>query len=242
MEYLANFQHYREGLGLRLKNTDVYDTLPFHRSVQSDGGWRLKRYDVSLLERLMPNDIALDILDLGAWNGWLSNVLAQKGHRPLAADYFVDGFDGLGAVQHYHNTFPALVMDVEDLHIIDMDFDAIVLNRGFAYLGQRTRTINTLKALLRSGGFLLLTGITVYRWPGIKMKRVSKERADFVARYGKDLFNKDCKGHHDMEDVRWLQNQGFQVSGYPELWKQNSAANVLAWRPWYGYALWRKQV
>ena len=61
---------------------------------------------------------ALDILDIGAGNGWLSNRLAQKGHRPVAVDIFTDGLDGLGAARHYGMSFPLVEAEFDRLPFV----------------------------------------------------------------------------------------------------------------------------
>ena len=47
----------------------------------------------------------LNILDLGAGNGWMSYRLALRGHLPVAVDLLSSELDGLAAATHYHKKF-----------------------------------------------------------------------------------------------------------------------------------------
>ena len=79
----------------------------------------------------------LKILDLGAWNGWLSNQLSSDGHELVTAiDYFLHERDGLAAKKYYPNEFLAIQMDLEDLSILPYNYDIIIINRGFTLFCQ----------------------------------------------------------------------------------------------------------
>lgn len=51
---------------------------------------------------------ALDVLDLGAGNGWLSARLAARGHRCVATDLRLDDVDGLAAAAPFARRLPRM--------------------------------------------------------------------------------------------------------------------------------------
>src|SRR6266496_969479 len=72
-KFLCEYMKIRRAEGRGSQDPAYYRALPFHH----DSQWRIRAATYQYLEsRLLP-ERALDILDLGAGNGWLSNRLAQ---------------------------------------------------------------------------------------------------------------------------------------------------------------------
>jgi 2-polyprenyl-3-methyl-5-hydroxy-6-metoxy-1,4-benzoquinol methylase len=91
--YLTRFEETRkeeksgEGLG-----KELYPSLPFGTKGFE---WTYRQQSLEILERLISKYSKADVLEVGSWNGWLSNRLAAPGHNVLATDYFSDKTNGL---------------------------------------------------------------------------------------------------------------------------------------------------
>ena len=103
-EWENKFQNYRKNEGLRIEDTTVYDRLPYVSDAEYEGNWKAKRQDLLLIEGILNRKKNLEVVDFGAWNGWLSHHLSAWGHNVFAFAYFSDEFDGLGAHKYYKNT------------------------------------------------------------------------------------------------------------------------------------------
>ena len=80
---------------------DELRSLPYLRSGPLARQWtvRARTFDAFMEHVVKPRATKrpLDILDLGAGNGWLSCRVARMGHRAVALDVRDDDVDGLGA-------------------------------------------------------------------------------------------------------------------------------------------------
>ncbi len=104
--------------------------LPWVTSGPLAAQWRVRArtFDAFLRRVVVPLERerrrALDVLDLGAGNGWLSARLAGRGHRCLAADLRLDDVDGLAAAAPFARRLPRMFGRVA------ASFDALPLRPG----------------------------------------------------------------------------------------------------------------
>ena len=157
-KFLCEYMKIRHAEGRGSHDPAYYRALPFQ-----DGQWRIRAVTYKFLEsRLLPEQ-ALDILDIGAGNGWLSNRLAQKGHRPVAVDIFTDGLDGLGAAQHYGMSFPLVEAEFDRLPFVGRQFDWAIFNCSLHYSTDYRRTLEEALRCLRPHGQILILDSPVYK-------------------------------------------------------------------------------
>ena len=157
-KFLCEYMTVRRAEGRGSSDPAYYRALPFH-----DGPWKIRATTYKYLEsRLLPSR-ALDILDLGAGNGWLSNRLAQRGHRPVAVDVFADGMDGLGAARHYGMSFPLIEAEFDRLPFEDRQFDWAVFNCSLHYSTDYRRTLAEALRCLRPDGQIVVLDSPVYK-------------------------------------------------------------------------------
>ncbi len=108
-KFMREYQTVREAEGRGSNNPQYYLELPYRDiSGNNHGQWAIRARSYDFLEhKILPaieSRIArnLNILDLGAGNGWMSYRLALRGHLPVAVDLLSSELDGLAAATHYH--------------------------------------------------------------------------------------------------------------------------------------------
>ena len=234
--FLSSFEALREREHKRLIDPAAYEQLPDIRSGDRawQVEWRLRRYDLAIvLDRLRARSArSARVLDIGAWNGWLSHQLAGRGHDVTAVDYFVDEYDGLGARRCYSTRWRAVQLDLDDLTVLNESFDVIILNRCVQFFTDPITQLHVARALLAPGGQLILTGLQFFRDPRLKAREVAQARQAYRAQTGSDLFLKPTKGYVDFEDRRRFQADGMQLHDYPQLRLANLKARLRPERAW----------
>ncbi|HEY1012806.1 MAG TPA: methyltransferase domain-containing protein [Herpetosiphonaceae bacterium] len=223
--FLARLEEIRAAEGKRLLDPAAYPLLPFGSAHHE---WRLRRYDLALARRLLrglrPAGRPPRVLDIGAWNGWLSNRLAEDGCAVTAVDYFADPHDGLGARQFYRAEWRAIQLDLLDLAVLEPEYDAVILNRCLQFAPDPIAFARQARRLAAPGGLLLATGIECFADPRAKAAAVAAEVARYADRYAFQLFLRPTKGYLDRADLRGLAAAGLRFRPYPQLWLANLRA------------------
>ena len=256
--FLKAFRAYRGIAGERLLEPGMYNRLPESGMDHDPGLWQLRKYDLEIVGALLTeyaqqpansspsplqrgtNTRRLRILDVGAWNGWLSHRLAALGHEITATDVFTDAHDGLGAVKHYPAKFTAVQADQERLHLFDGPFDMVVAQRCMGFMVDITRSIGQMKSLLAPGGTLFLTGLNVYRDPRSIRSRLAQTALRFTEQHGVPYFFKPVKGYLDLGDQRTLESMDIRVLPYPQLKRKNFISGPFKRKPLYYYGTWHR--
>jgi SAM-dependent methyltransferase len=212
VEALADYlRDFRARSGRTLIEPSAYEKLPFE---QTHFEWRLRRHDLALVTRLMERSNPSRALDVGAWNGWLSNRLATAGYEVTAVDYFDDPYDGLGAGQFYRATWRSIQMDLTDLSLLEERFELVILNRCLAFFGDPLAQVMEAKKMLAPGGLLIITGLQFFADPAAHRRHLKEERRLFKERYGRDLLLRPAKGYLDLVDAKKLQAAGVSLRIY----------------------------
>lgn len=230
----ATLSQYRAATGRRLLKPAVYPELPFAAALRSQFEWRLRRYDWAVTQKWVGAQ-PQRVLDIGAWNGWLSHRLALMGHEVTAVDYFTDPYDGLGARQFYPTRWQAIQMDLTDLAPLPPVFHRIIINRCLAFFGDPTAYVAHVRTKLAAGGRLLLTGLAFYHDPSAKARSVAVMTQQYRQQYGMEMFLNPTKGYLDGEDQRRLAAAGVKLTPYPRLLPANLKARVRPQHPLYFY-------
>jgi SAM-dependent methyltransferase len=193
--FIAEYEKVRSLEGRGSNDSDYYLALPFrdlsgHNSQQ----WRIRARTCRYIERrVLPRlrrelGSPLQILDLGAGNGWLSYRLSLLGHRPVAVDLLVNSQDGLGAARHYlphlRSPFPRFRAELDHLPFADSQFDCAIFNASFHYSENYERTLREAFRCLRPDGRVIIADTAWYSRPESGEQMLAERRKTFLHRYG----------------------------------------------------------
>jgi SAM-dependent methyltransferase len=191
--FIREYETIRQQEGRGSTDPAFYHALPYHDlNRQHAGAWaiRARSFD-TFLTKAMPLILAdnrsgsLRIFDLGAGNGWLSNRLAQQGHKMAAVDLSLSPLDGLGAHLHYPpGTMLSAQAEFDRLPFVEAQLDLILFNASFHYSVDYGATLGHCLTLLAPGGWLVIIDTPVYL-DGKSGQQMLKERHEaFQAQYG----------------------------------------------------------
>ncbi len=234
--FLIGFESLRQQEEKRLLDTAIYEFLPCAPQLQNNPEWRMRCYDLAIVTKLLAGRKAQNILEIGAWNGWLSNRLAKMGHHVIAIDYFTDAYDGLAAKKHYHMNWQAIQMDLTDLSVLSCQFDVIIVNRCLPFFANPVAYALAVKEKVTLDGLLLLTGLSFFQNPATKAASVAYNRA-YLQTHGLDHF-RPLKGYLDFTDKARLEAAKIQLRPYPQLWRANLKSWFKQSAPRYFYGVY----
>ncbi len=231
-QFMQEYQHIRAQEGRGSSSSDYYLSLPY-ADLTGCNAWQWSIRAISfryLLRNILPgveSRVArpLDILDIGAGNGWLSYRLAQRGHLPVAVDLLHNDADGLGAARHYHASlgwlFPRFQAEMDRLPFADAQFDVAVFNAALHYSEDYCATLREAVRCLRPGGHVLIIDSPFYRREESGYRMVDERKQQFTRAFG---FASDSIGSREFLSAAALA----EVSGSLGLsWKVR--------KPWYGW-------
>jgi SAM-dependent methyltransferase len=227
--FLEEYAAIRNQEGRGAADPEFYLALPYRdRTGRNSGQWRIRArsYDY-FARRVLPRLAAgrrLDVLDLGAGNGWMSYRLALAGHRPVAVDISTDARDGLGAARHYLNgsgvRFARFQAELERLPFEGGQFDLAVFNSSFHYATSYDRVLAEARRCLKASGAVVILDTPIYRRfeHGARMRE--ERHRDFAARYG---FRSDAVPSIEFLDRAMIEDLSRRLS-----------ITFRMHRPWYG--------
>ncbi len=132
----------------------------------------------------------LDLLDLGAGNGWLCFRVDPWCRLPVAVDIRHDDVDGLGAARSYAGVLPHLfgrvVASFEALPFPGASFDICVFNASIHYALSLEAVLTEATRLLRSGGRLAILDSPFYRTEEHGHAMVADKRRSAAGQFGSD--------------------------------------------------------
>ncbi|MBI3941984.1 MAG: methyltransferase domain-containing protein [Chloroflexi bacterium] len=258
--FLAAYIQVRTAEHKRIFDTGAYETLPYGPLAAGNPEWRIRQYDLAFIQGLLANQSRtvqsekLRILEIGAWNGWLTHWLVGMGHHVTAVDYFNDTYDGLGARKFYAggnmpasqnpgatlDDWLAIQMDMADLSIIDQQFDTVILNHCVQFCTDPVTYVRdiisgTSTGKVAPGGLLLLIGLEFHRDTALKARQVASFRK-YLAQFGLDFLH-PTKAYLDFEDMAGLQAAGIRLGSFPRLWPANLKSLVNPTLPRHCYGI-----
>ena len=220
-----------------IQDISIYNDLPFHFSVKNDPAWKERNKDYKVIMGLLRSKSNKNVLEIGPWNGWLTNQMVKEGHNVLAIDYFIDPPNGLAAKQYYRNEWYAVQMNLEQPEILIGPFDMIILNRNFAGFTNPVTTLRILKNSLSKEGIIVATGLTFNRNVASALKTHQTMMNDFKNENGFDMFFKKLKGFFDMDDLRIFEKEGMEFHPYKTSIIKKTALRILGKDTQYCYGI-----
>ena len=183
--FIRDYEAVRRFEGRGSADESYYRTLPYHSS--SDWKIRAASFDAFVKQVLVSMEKAgehLNILDMGAGNGWLSNRLASRRHEVAAMDLTVNDFDGLGCHRFYESTFKPVQAEFDFLPFPDGSIDMVLLNASLHYSVNYEHTLTEALRALKVDGQLVVLDSPVYRDSGSGSSMVREREEQFTKRYG----------------------------------------------------------
>jgi len=147
---------------------DELRSLPYLRSGPLARQWtvRARTFDAFMEHVVKPRATKrpLDILDLGAGNGWLSCRVARMGHRAVALDVRDDDVDGLGAAAQLLSEarFERVHASFDDLPFGERRFDIALFNASLHYAHDLRTVLVEAARVTRPGGVLAILDSPFY--------------------------------------------------------------------------------
>ena len=172
-------------------DAEYFRALPYRDLTgKNSAQWAIRAISYRHFEtRVLPaieKDIGnpLDIVDLGAGNGWMSYRLTLRDHYPVAVDIFADQSDGLRAASHYPRPFPSIEAEFDDLPFTDASFDLAIYNSSLHYSTDYRRTLAEVRRCLRRRGRFVIIDSPVYKRPEHGERMRVERHEQFERQYG----------------------------------------------------------
>jgi len=230
-KFIEDYRAIRSAEGRGSDQSAYYRALPYEDlSGRNSAQWAIRGKSYRYFERNVLSQIerklgrAIDILDLGAGNCWLSYRLSLRKHAPVALDIFTDALDGLGAARHYGQRFPLVEAEFDHLPFRSSSFDLAIFNASIHYSTDYRRTLNDLRRCLRPAGHFVIIDSPIYRLPEHGERMRAERHDEFERRYG---FRSDALRSLEYFDEPMLAKLAEELK--------------IEWRvhrPWYGLNWW----
>lgn len=243
-QFESKFRAYRERENLKIKDTSMYDKLPHVPNNLGQAFWKAKARDLVLIKKYLKGKSSLNILEIGAWNCWLTNHLSKMGHSVTAVDYFIDPYDGLGAMQHYsdHN-WTAIQMNLERLDLIAEKYDLIIVNRMIVYFENPFDMLQTLITKnMTDKGEMLVTGVIMTANKKLTTEAFNIEMDDFKKREGFSLKIKEFFGAFTKTELDRVEKMGFLVLKYQKNLLAHLKQLIKPKKSWQVYLVFHKNI
>jgi SAM-dependent methyltransferase len=186
-QFCSDYARHRasEGRGF---TGEALRSLPYLRRGPLAAQWtvRARSYEAFVRHVLTPEP--LDIIDLGAGNGWLCHRLAQMGHHAVALDMREDSVDGLGAAAEFLRETPGLFECVaasfDELPFPTGCFEIAIFNASLHYATDLSRVLAEAARVTRRGGTLVIMDSPSYTRAQDGEAMVAEKRAEGASRFG----------------------------------------------------------
>jgi ubiquinone/menaquinone biosynthesis C-methylase UbiE len=182
--FLADYGTIRKAEGRGSNSREYYLALPYQDlSERNTEQWRIRACTYRYFEKKLLQDGSLDILDLGAGNGWMSYRLAQRGRRPVAVDIFADPQDGLAAAREY-GLFPLVEAEFDRLPFAAGQFDLAIFNSSLHYSTDYHGTLGEARRCLKPSGSIVVLDSPLYKLREHGELMRTERHVQFQAQYG----------------------------------------------------------
>jgi methylase of polypeptide subunit release factors/uncharacterized protein YbaR (Trm112 family) len=191
-EFLLRYQTVRTAEGWGTDDASYYRALPEAPAGDPHGAiWRERaRAFRAFQDRVLARSESelgrpLQILDLGAGNGWLAHRLAARGHTVAAIDLSDHPNDGLGTGRYYgESRFTPVQASFDRLPFADGQADLVIFSASFHYSVDLSQTLGEALRVLRAGGRIAILDSPFYT-AATQGERMLRERdGQFARDYG----------------------------------------------------------
>ncbi len=210
--FLADYRAVRYAEGRGSEDPEYYRALPCRDlSGKNRAQWSIRaktwrHFETCVLPELEQTwNRPLNVLDLGAGNGWASWRLSLRRHKPVALDIFTDPKDGLGAMRRYATSPAAVEAEFDALPFRGCAFDLALFNASFHYSTDYTRTLTEARGCLRPGGAVVIMDSPIYKKPEHGRRMRAERRARFEQQFG---FPSDA-----MQSIEFLDDESIETLG-----------------------------
>jgi ubiquinone/menaquinone biosynthesis C-methylase UbiE len=234
-QFLKDYSSIRRAEGRGSDDPAYFRALPFRDLTgRNSAQWSIRARTWKHFESLVLTEIEkdaarpLDILDVGAGNGWMSHRLTLRDHKPVALDIFSDCGDGLRSARHYPRWFPCVEAEFDELPFRDAAFDLAIYNSSIHYSTDYRRTLNEARRCLRSSGRIVIMDSPVYNLPEHGEQMRAERHESFQRQYG---FRSESVPSIEYFDEITLDSLGRDLGIE---WRRSQPWYGLAWalRPW----------
>jgi SAM-dependent methyltransferase len=187
--FAADYAAHRQSEG-RGYTGETLLALPYVRTGLLARQWsvRARSFEALLSRVIRPAGRPLEVLDLGAGNGWLSYRLALEGHRTTALDIRADRVDGLGAaepfVERARGRMRTIDAPFEEIPAPDASFDFAVFNAALHYATDLQAVLGEAARVVRPGGRLAILDSPFYRREADGLAMVAEKAARSEETFG----------------------------------------------------------
>ncbi len=227
-QFLSDYSRIRRAEGRGSDDPEYFRALPFRDLTgRNSRQWSIRARTWKHFEHFVLADMEkgisrpLDILDLGAGNGWMSYRLTLREHKPVALDVFSDSTDGLRSTCHYPRRFPCVEAEFDALPFRDAVFDLAIYNSSIHYSTDYRRTLSEAGRCLRSSGLVVIMDSPVYKQRGHGEQMRAERHELFERQYG---FRSDAVASIEYFDEAMLDSLACELNIE---WSRS--------RPWYGF-------
>jgi SAM-dependent methyltransferase len=130
----------------------------------------------------------IDLLDVGAGNGWLSYRASQAGCHAVAVDLRDDDVDGLGASACYRGAadgrLDCVAGSFDALPLADASFDIVVFNASLHYATDLGAALREAHRMLRRGGRIAVLDSPFYRSDAAGETMIAEKRRNATRNFG----------------------------------------------------------
>lgn len=178
----------------RAMSAEALLALPYVKAGPLAKQWavRARTFDAFVAQVLSPvaRELGrpLDVLDLGAGNGWLCSRAARAGHRAVALDVREDDVDGLGAAAGLlgqpGGQFARVAASFESLPAANDSFDIVVFNAALHYALDLRETLAEARRVARRGGRVVILDTPFYGNEADGTAMVAEKHRTAALRFG----------------------------------------------------------
>ena len=191
VDFRREYACHRASEGRALRG-DQLRSLPYLTEGDLARQWsvRARSFDafVNTVLKPMSSGGSVDLLDLGAGNGWLCYRVATSGHRATALDIRDDEVDGLGAAADYLGdgapAFQRVKASFDMLPFDDGCFDVVLFNASLHYATDLASALAEASRVMAPGGVVVVLDSPFYRRDQDGRDMVAEKLANGHSRFG----------------------------------------------------------
>lgn len=191
VEFRREYARHRVSEG-RAVSGDQLRSLPYLAEGALARQWAVRARSFEALVNCILNPMSsagpIDVLDLGAGNGWLCHRLAAYGHRAIAVDIRDDEIDGLGAAADLlldaAAPFQRVNASFDILPFGRNCFDVVIFNASLHYATDLYRVLTEALRVTRTGGRVAVLDSPFYRCDEDGLHMVQEKVAEGHTRFG----------------------------------------------------------